>query len=338
MRRRANPTLIGAFVAGGLALLALAIIFVAGNDLFTRKERVVMHFSGSTYGLQVGAPVVFRGVRVGSVTSISVVYDRASDSYSIPVFADLERRSLRGLDGERAEGDSAAAPSLQTLVERGLRAQLSMQSLLTGLLYVDLDLRPERPARLRGARSGVVEIPTHSTAIQNLKNQLENLDIQRLVEDLSAVAAAARALATAPELKQALTDLAKITGDASRLSARLERDLGPLAGDMRRGIDRLGSASDSVRGAAERFEQTSTRLSALLAPDAPLVRDLQRTADEMAQAAQSLRQASADDSALTRNAERALQDLSRASRTLRELAEVLQAHPEALIRGRPRNE
>ena len=118
MTRKVSPTLIGAFVVAGLALLAAAIVFVAGNDLFKRKERAVMYFRGSIYGLQVGAPVVFRGVRVGSVASIEVVHDRASDRFVIPVIAELERDAVHGMDES-----SGNTPALAALVQRGLRAQ-----------------------------------------------------------------------------------------------------------------------------------------------------------------------------------------------------------------------
>lgn len=340
MKKRPSPTLIGAFVVGGLALVAAAIITVAGNELFTRKEHVVMHFSGSIYGLQVGAPVVFRGVRVGSVSSIRVLYDKASDSFSIPVLAELERNAVLGLDGKPGEGDPALA--LPTLVQRGLRAQLSMQSLLTGLLYVDLDLRPGRPAALRGSYNGAMEIPTADTAIQNLKQQLDGMDFRRLFDDVATIAASARSLVGGPQLKTALDDLAQITGHLKRVSARLDQRVDPLTDEAERTLagartafDRLGGAADGVRTTAQRLETASDRLAALLAPDSPLMRQLQLSAEEVAQTAGAVRQATASDAPLMLNTERALQDVSRASRALRELAELLEQHPEALLRGRP---
>jgi len=338
MKRRANATLIGAFVVGGLVLLAAAVIAVAGGKLFTRKERAVMHFGGSVYGLQVGAPVVFRGVRVGSVASISVFYDKAKDNFTIPVVAELERDAMRGLDGVRAGADEA----LPALVARGLRAQLSMQSLLTGQLYVDLDLRPDQPPAVRGAYRDAVEIPTAATAMQNLKSQLDGVDFRRLIDDVSAIAASARALVGGPQLKQALDDLQQITGSVKRLSARLEQRMVPLTDEAqgalsgaRRAMDRVGGAADGVRDTARRFDKTADNAAALLAPDAPLVRNVQSAADELTRTAAALRQATADDSNLARNTERALQDVSRASRAVRELADLLERHPEALLRGRP---
>ncbi|MBT9464078.1 MlaD family protein [Hydrogenophaga sp.] len=331
MKRQLSPTLIGTFVVVGLSLIAATIIALAGNSLFTRKEKAVMFFSGSVYGLQVGAPVVFRGVRVGSVESVAVFYDRKSDDFSIPVLVALDGDAVSGLDGRRTEGVGLALPAL---VERGLSAQLSMQSLLTGQLYVDLDLRPERPGKLRGTYRDVTEIPTTATAIQALKNQLEGMDFRKIAEDVSAIAASARALVSGPELKQALADLADITATINRVSTRLDKRIDPLANELQRSLSSTRTAMDDLSRAADSVNNTSDQVSELLAPNAPLVQNLQRAADEVGRSAASLREATADDSSLRIGADRALEDLARAARALRDLAETLEQQPDAVLRGR----
>ncbi|MDP3809549.1 MAG: MlaD family protein [Hydrogenophaga sp.] len=332
MKRQLSPTLIGTFVVVGLSLIAATVIALAGNSLFTPKEKAVMYFSGSVYGLQVGAPVVFRGVRVGSVESIAVFYDRAADDFSIPVVVALDSDAVSGLDGRRSDGNIALA--LPALVERGLSAQLSMQSLLTGLLYVDLDLRPERPGKLRGTRRDATEIPTTATAIQALKNQLEGMDFRQITEDISAIAASARAMVSGPELKQALTDLAEITATFKRVSQRLDQRIDPLANELQRSLVSTRTAMEGLGRAAGSVNNTSEQVSDLLAPNAPLVQNLQRAADEVGRSAASLREATADDSSLRLGADRALDDLSRAARALRDLAETLEQQPDAVLRGR----
>jgi paraquat-inducible protein B len=351
MARRASPTLIGAFVVAGLALLAAAIVFVAGNDLFKRKERAVMYFRGSIYGLQVGAPVVFRGVRVGSVASIEVVYDRANDRFVIPVVAELERESVRGIDGPRGSAAmSSGAPALATLVQRGLRAQLQMQSLLTGLFYVDLDLPVQRTPAQTPARdtqenaivvSNAIEIPTTDTAVQALKSQLEGLDFRRLVDDVSAIAGSARSLVSGPELRSALEDLQAITATVKRLTARLEQRIDPLATTANnalartdRAAQRVGDAADAVGDAAKSLSRTSDSLGKTVAPDSLLMGKLQSAATEVATAAAALRGAAGSDDGVVRQTTRAMQDLSRAARSLRELADSLERQPQSLLRGR----
>lgn len=331
MKRQLSPTLIGTFVVAGLALIATAIIALAGNSLFTRKEKAVMFFRGSVYGLQVGAPVVFRGVRVGSVESIAVFYDRKTDDFSIPVVVGLEGDAVSGLDGRRTKGVGLALPAL---VERGLSAQLAMQSLLTGQLYVDLDLRPERPGNLRGTYLDVTEIPTTATAIQALKNQLEGMDFRKIAEDLSAIAASARAMVSGPELKQALTDLAAITATVNRVATKLDQRIDPVANELQRSLTSTRKAMDGLGEAAQSINKTSDQVGELLAPNAPLVQNLQRAADEVSRSAASLREATADDSSLRLGADRALDDLARAARALRDLAETLEQQPDSVLRGR----
>jgi paraquat-inducible protein B len=337
MKRKASATLIGTFVVAGIALIATAIIALAGNDLFTRKERTVMYFGGSVYGLQVGAPVVFRGVRVGSVESIDIFYDRKNDSYAIPVVAVLDSNAVSGLDGKRG-----SEPALPALVERGLSAQLSMQSLLTGLLYVDLDLRPKLDGKLRGStRRAEIEIPTTATAIQNLREQFDGMDFRRIAEDISAIASSARAVVAGPQLKQALDDLATITANFKSMSGRLDKRIDPLTSELerslvatRKAMEGMGQAAQSVDKTATGVGRTSERVGEMLAPDAPLVKNLQRAADEVARAATALRETTSSDSRLMLGADRALEDLSRASRALRDLAEALEQQPDALLRGR----
>ena len=351
MKRHANATLIGAFVVVGLALVAAGVIAAAGGKLFTRTEQAVMHFNGSIYGLQVGAPVVLRGVRVGSVASIGLVFDPATGGFLIPVVASLERDVIRSLPGPAAAGAAAGADAssdltLPALVARGLRAQLSMQSLLTGQLYIDLDLRPGGAARLHAGGTGSgnggrVEIPTSSTAIQNLKEQLEGLDMRRLLDDVSAIASSARAVVAGPELKQAMGDLTQITGQVRRLTDALARRVDPLAQaaqttltDGQRTMGRLSDAADRVGDAARRVAGSADRVGALAAPDSALLQRVQQTADELARSAAALRSQTSEGAPLVQNLTRALQDVSQASRAVRELADLLARQPDALLRGR----
>jgi paraquat-inducible protein B len=359
MVRKANPTLIGAFVVVGIALLVTAIVFIAGNDLFKRKDPAVMYFSSSTYGLQVGAPVVFRGVRVGRVTAIDVVFDRAGDRFVIPVRAELERNAVRSIGGPRpagpVEGDSAA---LAALVQRGLSAQLQTQSLLTGLLYVDLDIRAQAAGATAGTGSsasavasagpsagyavpGVIEIPTTETAVQALRSQLEGMDFRRLAEDVSAIASSARAIVTGPELRGVLTDLQDITASIRRVVNQVDQRIDPLTAaasgvlaNADRAAQRVSEAAEAVNATAGSLTRTSDSVRQLVAPDSVLMSRVQEAADEVALAAAALRETAGGEDGVVVTTTRAMQDLSRASRAFRELADTLDRQPQALLRGR----
>lgn len=345
MNRKGNAVLIGLFVVVGLALVAAGVLVATGGRLFARKEQAVMYFQGSIYGLQVGAPVVFRGVRLGSVSAIGLEHESPTDQFTIPVRVELERDGITTVhaDGSRER----RALTLADLVGRGLSAQLSLQSLLTGQQYVDLDLRPGKAGALHRppGRGQLTEIPTTATTIQNLKAQLEGLDVRALADDISGTARAVRDLVSGPALRDSVVNLRQISADLRVVSATLARRTDPLARDAqatlqdtRAALARLGQAADGVRDTAGRWSGTAERVSALADPQAPLLQSVQRTADELAAAAAGLRSHTATDAPLMRDLDRALQDVSRASRSVRELADLLERHPDALLRGRPRGE
>lgn len=332
-RRRASPFVIGAFVAAALALLAMALIALPGRHWFQQPERVVMFFSGSVFGLQKGAPVVFRGVRIGDVTDISVHYDATSDSFAIPVIANLDADAVRGLDGRMGNDDIGHA--LPTLIKRGLSAQLGTQSLLTGQLYIDLDFRTKPRGKLHGGYKGdATEIPTSATAFQALKDQLESVDLKKIVDDLSQIANSARQLIAAPELKQGLKDFAATATHARSLAAQLDRRAAPLTRSAESAMASVDRAGDKVSSAADKLGSSADRASDLLDPKGPTVRDVQRAVNELAQASASLREAADSDGPLLQQTERTMRELSQAARALRQLARSLDAQPQQLLLGR----
>jgi paraquat-inducible protein B len=338
--QRQRSLRVGLFAIAAIALLAVALIGLFGKRLFADGERAVMHFEGSVYGLQVGAPVVFRGVRLGSVVSIGVV-DEGS-SFAIPVVAEIDRLAIRS-----AAGAGGAPIAIAKLVERGLIAQLATQSLLTGQLYVDLDLRSGVTARTRKV-GDLTEIPTRPAKLAALQSQLENLDIAKLASDVAAVASSARGFLQGPELRGAVAELAQAAAAVKQFAAALDRRSAPVgeaavaalreAGSAAQraaaAADRLGEAGQRFGAAGERLGAAAARTEALLAPGSPLLTHLQRASEDLARGAAALRQAAAEDSALVQGSQQALADVSRAARQVRELAELLERHPDALIRGR----
>ena len=155
---------------------------------FTQRIPYLVEFDGSVRGLQAGAPVEFRGIRVGSVTDVRLEIDPARDTVRIPVTLEIEPQRF-GV--ERGKEDVQPYAIMTGLVERGLRAQLKSGNLLTGELLVDLDFHPDSPpARLD--RSGTYpEIPTVPAELEALEasvtavlNKLAALPLPALIDDL----------------------------------------------------------------------------------------------------------------------------------------------------------
>lgn len=338
---------VGALALAGIVLLALAIAAV-GGQWFSARDRAVMRFERSVYGLNVGAPVVLRGVRVGQVTGVGLA-PAEDGGLAMPVTAEFDRALLRDVLGADAPADG---PALPLLVQRGLVARLATQSLLTGLLYVDLDLLPGRTAvaattatTATPTTGALATIPTEATRLQTLQAQLEGLDLAQIGRDLAAVAGSARQLLAGPDAALLLQRSADAAGQLQQLAQALQQQLPPLArsaeatlADTRRTLATLAPAVTQATGqlgaAAQQVGAAASQAQALAQAGQPMVAEVRQAALALGQAATTLREAAADDSALRLNADRALQDVARAARAVRELGELLERQPDALLRGR----
>lgn len=336
---------VGLFVVLGLATLVAAVLWV-GRDAWRPTERVQMRFEGSVWGLQPGAPVVLRGVRVGQVRSIAL--DGAGTG--VPVQAELDRGALAPL----LPGTAADAPLAPQLVQRGLVATLSTQSLLTGLLYVDLSLDPARasatgvaaaPTSAAAERQQATTIPTRAGTLAAVQSQLAALDLPAIAADIGAVAAAMRRVMTTPEADQALARASRAAAALQALAAQLQQDWKPLSrqagavlGDSQAALRQLGpalgEAVNEAAGAARALAATAERLDQLGADGTQTLQALRSAGEALAEASRQIASIASADAPLAQDTQRAMSELARAARSLRELSELLQQHPNALLRGR----
>jgi paraquat-inducible protein B len=328
MSRAANPTLIGAFVLGALALAVAATLLLAGGGWFGEKRQHVLYFEGAAQGLQVGAPVMFLGVKVGTVKQIQLGLDNHDGNdqhFVVPVTVEVLPHVVRTRGGEQV--DLRDRETVRRLVERGLRARLRMQSLLTGQLYVDLDFHPDKPARFVALDAGASEIPTIRTTVQELAARLEAFPIEKFLENLSAISAAANALLSAQGTQELPRRLQSTLRHLDGLATRLDAQAGPVLDDTRKALQ-------AAQAALARLETAADRVAALAGPDSEAIRNMARAGDELTQAAAALRAIAAQESPTVQQANAALREIARAADALRKLAETLEEQPDAIYRGK----
>jgi paraquat-inducible protein B len=237
MSRQPNPTLIGAFVLGALALLVAGVAILGGTRWFGDSQTYVAYFRGSVTGLRVGAPVDFRGVTIGEVTDIALRYDAAADALHIPVTMALRPEQMAVVGEEQGVEDRTA---LEELIARGLRAQLQVQSIVTGLLFVQLDFFPRAPLRLVGAEGAPPEIPTIASTREQLEQTLAEVapqvpellgNVNQLLTQVSSGLGGSQS-----DFEQILDDLAAFTASLNRATPALDRlveDAGAAVGAIR---------------------------------------------------------------------------------------------------------
>jgi len=156
MIRKASKTMIGVFVVGAAALLVIAIAVFGSGALFKRSDKYVLFFDGSVKGLSVGAPVIFRGVKIGNISQVSLIYDSSTKDVLIPVIIDVELDRVRGVP------DKLGYPDYSFLIKQGLRAKLEIQNFITGQLMLAFDFYPDKPEKLYGLIKTYPELPALS--------------------------------------------------------------------------------------------------------------------------------------------------------------------------------
>jgi paraquat-inducible protein B len=348
MSKRASPTAIGAFVVGAVALVVAGLIAFGGINFFRRPLTYVMFFDTTVSGLSVGAPVEFRGVKLGQVTRIE---SRWGTEW-IGVFVELDLRTLRGKRPHDVQ--EVGALLTQAIADKGLRAQLKWQNFVTGQLFVALDLYPKTPVKVVGLERSIPEIPVIPTTLQQFTEQAEKLlaTLQGLpLNDLvrSAVETVDGMKAVMPELRTAVRSASGVLASSEKLTRRLGEDAGPLLASFKDASDAARLAvtdvSQDTRRLLQRVEAEVATLNALIVKTEAEIGSVgasvkgasEQARDTLEKAKVSLGalDGTADgDSRLGYELVKALQDLGSASRALRTLADMLERHPEALLQGK----
>lgn len=322
MAKRANPSVVGGFVVGGIILVLAAIVVLGAGHFFSPRREFVCFFSGNVNGLKVGAPVKIRGVPIGSVVAVrinlpgverpTITTAAQARAVQIPVIIELDENQLSALGARRK---ILRTEEVRNLIKAGLRARLSTESLLTGLLYVDLDFLPDTPAHLvlKPGQTKYVEIPTVPTqfeelqqAVTNALAKLDKVDVGGLVEKLKEAAESMRDLAKSTELQDALVALNGTLKSLHKTSRTAREQVMRMRENTRPLIVSLTKTSDQARLALQQMQATLVTM--------------QHTVDENSPAMYNL--------------SRAAQNLSQASLAIRNLAVELQRNPSVLVRGK----
>ncbi|MFK7830839.1 MAG: MlaD family protein [Congregibacter sp.] len=318
MSERSNSVLVGAFIVGALVIAVAGALFFAGGGLGGASKKVVMVFDGSLRGLTVGAPVALRGVTIGQVTDIDVILDGDKAKVTMLVVAEIDPSFLQTV------GDADDELIHDNLVAQGLRARLDTQSLLTGLLYVQLDFHPDTEIGLTSIDSPFLEIPTIPTELEQLRQSLESIDYGAIADNVDRIATGMDKLLNNPDMQALPSSL------RSSLVA-----MQSAGNSLNRTLDENAAALSSLVATSNRtMESLNESLPAISDAISDSLAKLDNALEAANQTMASLENAAAPDSPPRRQLSQAMQDLSLAARALRSLARSLDEHPEALLRGR----
>ncbi len=273
------------------------------ENAYTEKVPYTVRFEGSLRGLKVGAPVEFRGLKIGSVTDIRLQYDPKTNAVIAPVLIEIEPQRL-----QLTEAMAPLKPyeGMSRLVEKGLRAQLVTGSLLTGDLLVSLDFHPEAPpAKLQMTApyptipSVATQLEALTTSLNGILQQLSSMPLPELIADLRTTVNSINATVGSPAIKQTVDRLNEVLASVDAVTKGLQANTGPL-------LQNLREAASNADEALRQMKVTMASANDMLGPNSQVRYSLTNMMTE----------------------------LTTAARSIRVFADYLDRHPEALIRGK----
>ncbi|MCX6922244.1 MAG: MlaD family protein [Verrucomicrobia bacterium] len=321
MSQKPNPTSIGLFIVIGLALGVTGLLLFSSSKMFTKTRDIVIYFNQSLNGLNVGAPVKYRGVTIGSVKRVMIFWNQLTNDFAMPVVVELEEKLIKERVGTPIETFTDTA--LEQRINQGMRASLQAESLVTGVLYVEMRLNPNATKPVFHQLKPIFkELPSEQTQIQQLIENLGSMDIKGISTNINAVIV---------RLDQVLESMRM-----GEMSAAVTNAL--------RSIDHLVSSPDitntltSVRTALDQYKALGEKLTGRVDPLAESITnslaEANRTLAQLRGTADNLKGMLRPDAPLSHNLDQLLRQLAGTAESVSSLMEFLKEHPNALITGR----
>lgn len=347
---KVSNTAIGTFVLSAVALGVAFVVLLGSGALGRDSFRLAFDFEGDVSGLAVGAPVTIKGFKIGTVRELRLDYDVDTREFRTRALAEMTP-SLVPLGSEMRVAELMATDDmdarrekiLRDLVDDGARAQLNLQSFVTGLLKIDIDFPAEtEPATLEHSEEGYWVVPTQKSTFEILQRTLAGLPLREVADESIATLKALRQIAQSPDLLRGVAESDELVGELRTLVAdldvaakRLDAQIGDAVGAFGKLVEQ---GSSSLTGLEENVRGTVGAIEGAVADNSQRMRGALDAAElamrEVAALAGSLNGRDGGDSALARDLSDTLRSAARALDALRELADFLERHPEALLRGK----
>ncbi len=347
MSKTANPTIIGGFVIGAVFLFLAGMVVFAKGTFWIKKPVWVLYFEGPVSGLSVGAPVNFKGVKIGSVSNVLVRVNLEDKSIRTPVYIEIDRDRILEVNGISESQEELKF--VQKMIQRGLRAQLSLQSLITGQLAIEFNFYPGTPIKIVGADPNYPEFPTIPSRIELFTERFEKLPLDELIKSVLSMVQSFEKTMGSPELAKVVTNLDRTLISVQGLIKNIDEEIKPISSSIQ---DTSKEARFAIEDIKEfilltqiELDKTLKSLQALSQNVnqrvGPLALNIKLTAVSTRKAMEEARKMLSivedfveEESPLKYEIFSTLEKLSAAARSIRVLAEYLERNPNALIYGK----
>ncbi len=322
MAKQANRKMIGFFVLVAVCPLAVSVVIFGSGEYFKVSLEYVLHFQESVKGLDVGSPVLYRGFPVGEVKKVVIKADPSDFKDHVLVFIEIFPDTVAFESGELEP--EQWKKRMSDLIKRGLRAQMVLQSLITGKLIIEMNVHADPPPSQTGDFRDYVkipenyeEIPTIPSTLSKLETALGNLDLKQISKVLISVLNNADRILKNPNIDASINELKGALVDARRLINNVDEEVKPLSGKAQSTLDDVGKLARHVDSKVDPLSKSVTE--ALNSVDTAF-----KSVDDLV-GKRSPTRAELDNT---------LKEIQGAARSVRILADYLEQHPEALLKGK----
>ncbi len=250
MHKEPNKKRIGLFVVIGFLMFFSIIGKFLADKYFTNDDTiVVMYFSESVKGLNVGSPVVFKGVQIGKVSKIELIAGVDNLEFSIPVYAKLDSsQDLKVTSKEYYYKQTV----LDDFIKKGLRARLTTQSYLTGQLMIELEMLPDTPIRLNNnpKDKNILEIPTVLSPLGELSRGIQSLPFRETILRLNAILSELE-----NKLPQILPQWVEISKNLNNIIHQNTSQAGETLNNLNQTLYDISDAAKSLRNLTDYIER-----------------------------------------------------------------------------------
>jgi paraquat-inducible protein B len=337
MSIKANPTVVGGFVIGAIILIVISLLVLGSGRFFKNDLRLMAVFPGSVKGLNVGAPVLFRGVNIGSVAKIKIHHDPETRQSLVPVYIDLKQEVIELINPESDNKltEQQALAFMVAMVKSGLHARLTLESFVSGRQMVEFEVDTSIPIRLTGIDKNHLEIPTVESDFEKIQNLIKSIPMKELTENLVVTFRELNKIFIDGESRSVLENLNEtITGSRAFID-NLNQKIVPLADSSQ---DRLEEIRLLLLTSEKQISETLLKLTAL---SNNMDRELQQLSSTATNTFKQTDKAFANintmvnqESVTRHSLEESLKELSKAAKSMRAFTEYLERHPDAIIRGK----
>lgn len=338
MSAKANPAVVGGFVIGAIILVVVSLLVLGSGRFFKNDLRLMAVFPGTVKGLHVGSPVLFRGVRIGSVGKIKIYHNPQTLESLVPVYIDLEQEVMELIKQDSNNTQLTEQQVLEfmvSMVKSGLYARLTLESLVSGRQMVEFEIDSSHPITLTGIDKQFLEIPTRESSLNKLQKLLMSLPLTELTENLVITVTEINKLFADKESREIFRNINSTIIGSRQFIDNLNEQVMPLA----------ESAHNNLTDIQSLLKNTDIQLSQALIELIALTKNLNeqltlvtqsgtRAFEKSDEVFSNLNTMVGQDSRTRHKLEESLNELSRAAKSFRVFTEYLERHPEALIKGK----